>query len=125
MPLLWPRVITLNSVFVAPDATAAEPPDVAASAAEPSEEAGVHIYELFVCPDEVMETISESPIIPFSALETNHELSALSVAITNSVIMARKAACDLSICLATAKEVISELYICPVTAKEANLVIST
>ncbi len=87
--------------------------------------AGVHIYELFVCPDEVMETISESPIIPFSALETNHELSALSVAITNSVIMARKAACDLSICLATAKEVISDLSICPVTAKEANLVIST
>ncbi len=67
------------SVFVAPDATAAEPPEVVASAeeppevaastAEPSEEAGVHIYELFVCPDEVMKNISESPIIPVSALK--------------------------------------------------------
>ncbi len=54
-------------------AFAAEPPEVAAFAAEPPEavvlytsaplKTGVPTYEHFFCPDEVIETVSESPVI--------------------------------------------------------------
>lgn len=54
-------------------------PEVAASAAELPEVVAVFAtaplktwaptYELFVCPDTVMETICESPVIPVSAME--------------------------------------------------------
>ncbi len=101
-------------------ASAAEAPEVAVPAAEPSEVAGVHFYELFVCPDEVMEPVSESPIIPVSALETNHEHSALPVAITKTVsefppypIMARKAPCEHYDCPDEAKGDAHELTVCP------------
>ncbi len=58
-------------------APAAEPPEVAASAAELPEvvfataplKTWAPTYELFVCPDTVMETICESPVIPVSAME--------------------------------------------------------
>ncbi len=75
------NAISELSVFVvAPDATAAEPPGVAAFAAEPSE----HTYEHFVCPDEVMEAVSESPVIPVLVVEANHEFSALPVTVAKT-----------------------------------------
>ncbi len=67
-----------------------------------------------------METVSESPIIPVSALETNHEHSALPVAITKTVseftpypIMARKAPCEHYDCPDEAKGDAHELTVCP------------
>lgn len=66
-------------VFIrAPVATAVAPPELAGVFASAPLKTGVPIYELFVCPDEV-ETISESPVIPVSAKEGFHELSALPV----------------------------------------------
>ncbi len=65
------NAISELSVFVvAHDATAAEPP-------EPT-------YEHFVCPDEVMEAVSESPVIPVLVLEANHEFSALPVTVAKT-----------------------------------------
>lgn len=54
-------------------------PEVAGVFASAPFKTGVSTHELFVCPDEVTETIGESPVIPVLALDTNHVLSALPV----------------------------------------------
>lgn len=77
-PITATSAVSKLSVSVeAAVATVAEPPDVAASPAETPEmvkvfpsaplKSGVPTYELFVCTDEVMETISESPL-PLNSL---------------------------------------------------------
>ncbi|XP_026116960.1 uncharacterized protein LOC113095804 [Carassius auratus] len=87
----------------------AEPPEVTASAAEPPEAAGVFAsaplktgvstYEPIVCPDKVMETVSESPVKPVTAIEANQE--SLS---------------ELIVCPVMVKEAIYKLSACPVMA---------
>lgn len=61
-------------VFIrAPVATAVAPPELAGVFASAPLKTGVPIYELFVCPDEVKETVRESPVLPILALEADHE----------------------------------------------------
>lgn len=77
-------VFELSVIFEAPIAIAAEPPEVPVVFTSAPFKARVSTYELFVCPDMVMETVSEFPVIPVLALEANHELSALPVMIAET-----------------------------------------
>ncbi len=81
-----------------PYETTVEPPQVAASAAEPSEMSVVLDCELPPCAVMAKEAICELSPYPVTVKED---------------------VCELSLCSVTAKEVVCEISPCPVTAKEA------
>ncbi len=135
----------------------AEPPEVAAFAAEPPEavvlytsaplKTGVPTYEHFFCPDEVIETVSESPVIhsqpkghswtlclhcpsqggrscalcfPTMAIKADPELGT-AYELSACPVMIKGTAYELSACPVMAIEAIGKLSVCPDTAKEAFL----
>ncbi len=58
-----------------PDCTALDPPEVAASAAEPPEGSVVSVHESLPCPVTTMEAVFESLPCPVTAMEAVSELS--------------------------------------------------
>ncbi len=64
----------VTELYLCPDATTVEPPEVAASAAEPPEVSVVPSYESLSCPVTAMEAICESSFCPFTAKEAICEL---------------------------------------------------
>ncbi len=87
----------VNDLYLFPDVTTVEPPEVAASAAEPSEVSVVTTYESSSCPVAAMEAVYESSC-PVAAMEAVYESSS---------------------CPVTAMEAICESSSCPVAAMEA------
>ncbi len=88
----------VTELYLFPDVTTVEPPEVAASAAEPPEVSVVPSYESLSCPVTAMEAICESLSCPVTAMEAIYESSS---------------------CPVTAMEAVYESSSCPVTAKEA------
>ncbi len=66
---------TVAELSLYPDSTTAEPPTVAASAAEPSEVSVVLNYELSPCPIMAKEAVYELSPCPAPAMEAVYELS--------------------------------------------------
>ncbi len=89
---------TITEHYLSPGVTTVEPPEVAASAAEPPEVSVVPSCESLLCPVTAMEAVCDS----------------LSCAVT-----AMEAVCESLSCLVTAMEAICESLSCPVTAMEA------
>ncbi|XDV17629.1 hypothetical protein PO909_023461 [Leuciscus waleckii] len=59
----------VNELYLFLDATTVEPPEVAASAAEPSEVSVVTVYESSSCPVTAMEAVCKSSFCPLTAME--------------------------------------------------------
>ncbi len=102
----------VNELYLFPDVTTVEPPEVAASAAEPSEVSVVDPYESLSCPVTAMEAVCESSSCPVTAMETVCE--SLSCPVT-----AMEAVYESSSCPVTAMEAVCESLSCPVVAMEA------
>ncbi len=103
-----------NELYLFPDITTVEPPEVVASAAEPSEVSVVTIYESSSCPLTAMEAVCESSSCPVTAMEAVCESSSCPVT-------ALEAICESSSCPVTAMEAVYELPGCSVPATEAAL----
>ncbi len=88
----------VTELYLFPDVTTVEPPEVAASAAEPPEVSVVTSYESLSCPVTAMEPVCESLSCPVTAME---------------------AVCECSSCPVTAMEAVCESLSCPVVAMEA------
>ncbi len=101
----------VNDLYLFPDVTTVEPPEVAASAAEPSEVSVVTTYESSSCPVTAMEAICESLSCPVAAMEAVYESSC--------PVAAMEAVYESSSCPVTAMEAICESSSCPVAAMEA------
>ncbi len=82
----------VTELYLFPDVTAVEPPEVAASAAEPPEVSVVPSYESLSCPVTAMEAVCESLSCPVTAMEAVCE--SLSCPVT-----AMEAVCESSSCL--------------------------
>lgn len=67
-----------------PVTTAAELPEAVGVFASAPLKTGVSTYEPFVCPDKVMETVSESPVKPVSVIKASHDLSILPETVTKT-----------------------------------------
>ncbi len=65
----------VNELYLFPDVTTVEPPEAAASAAEPSEVSVVTIYESLSYPVTVMKAIYESSSCPVTAMEAKRMLT--------------------------------------------------
>ncbi len=122
----------VNKLYLFPDVTTVEPPEVAASAAEPSEVSVVTIYESSSCPVTAMEAICESSSCPAMAMEAVCESSSCPVAAMEVVyessscpVTAMEAVYEYSSCPVTAMEAVYESSSCPVTAKEAACELSS
>ncbi len=116
--------ITELSVFVeAPDGTAVEPLEVAASAAESPEVSVVSTYQLSPCPVMAKEAVCELSPCPVTAKEAVCELSPCPVTAMEAVfessscsITAMEAVCELSPCVELATVAINEPSLAHVTA---------
>ncbi len=111
-----------KELFLVPYETTVEPPEVAASAAEPSEVSVVLNYELPICPVTVRETVSELPAYPVTARGAVPESSSCPVTAMEAVC--ESTSCEPSSCPVTAMEPVCESSSfepssCPVTAMEA------
>ncbi len=102
----------VTELYLFPDVTTVEPPEVAASAAEPPEVSVVPSYESLSCPVTAMEAVCESLSCPVTAMEAVCE--SLSCPVT-----AMEAVCKSLSCPVTAMEAVDESLSCPVTAMEA------
>ncbi len=102
----------VTELYLFPDVTTVEPPEVAVSAAEPPEVAVVPSYESLSCPVTAMEAVCESLSCPVTAMEAVYE--SLSCPVT-----AMEVVCESLSCPVTAMEAIYESLSCPVTAMEA------
>ncbi len=93
---------TVTEHYLSPGVTTVEPPEVAASAAEPSEvsvvPSCVSIYDLSACPVTAIEAVCEASCCPVTSME---------------------AVCDLLPCSELAMEACHELLSCPNPTKEA------
>ncbi len=114
----------VNKLYLFPDITTVEPPEVAASAAESSEVSVVTTYESSSCPVTAMEAVYESSSCPVTAMEAVCELSSCSVTAMEAVyelpgcsVMATEAAFEPLACSEPAEEAISELSLCSELAK--------
>ncbi len=117
---------TIAELSLYPDGTIVEPPEVAASAAEPLEVSVVPTYELrscpvlakeaicelSSCPVTVKEAICEPSVCPFTAMEAVYDPSFCPVTV-------KEAVCEPSVCLVTAMETVYDPSFCPVKAMEA------
>ncbi len=88
---------TVTEHYLSPGVTTVEPPEVAASAAEPPEVSVVPSCESLLCPVTAMEAICDSLSCPVTAME---------------------AVCESLSCPVTAMEAVCEPLSCPVTATE-------
>ncbi len=102
----------VTELYLFPDVTTVEPPEVAVSAAEPPEVSVVPSYESLSCPVMAMEAICESLSCPVTAMEAVYE--SLSCPVT-----AMEAVCESLSCPVTAMEAVCESLSCPATAMEA------
>ncbi len=93
---------TIAELSLHPDGTTVEPPEVAASAADPLEVSVVPTYELSFCPITAMEAICDSSSCPVTDMEAVCESSSCSVTAT-------EAAFENLPCSEPAEEAISEL----------------
>ncbi len=116
----------VNDLYLFPDVTTVEPPEVAAFAAEPSEVSVVTTYESLSCPVTAMEAVCESSSCPVTAMEAICESLSCPVATMEAVyeslscpVTAMEAVCESSSCPVTAMEAICESLSCPVAAMEA------
>ncbi len=75
----------VNELYLFPDVTTVEPPEVAASAAEPSEVSVVNAYESSSCPVMAMEAVCELLPCFELATEANNEPSFAHVTATEAV----------------------------------------
>ncbi len=71
----------VNDLYLFPDVTTVEPPEVAASAAEPSEVSVVTTYDSSSCPVTAMEAVYESSSCPVTAMEAVCESLSFPVAL--------------------------------------------
>ncbi len=106
-----------KELSLVPYETTVEPPEVAASAAEPSELSVVLNYELPICLVTVRETFSEIPAYPVTAMEAVCESSSYSVMALEAVC--KFSSCEPSSCNVMAMEVNYELLSCPDPTEEA------
>ncbi len=88
---------TVTEHYLSPGVTTVEPPEVAASAAEPPEVSVVPSCESLLCPVTAMEAVCDSLSCPVTAME---------------------AVCESLSCPVTAMEAVCEPLSCPVTATE-------
>ncbi len=103
---------TIAELSLYPDSTTAEPPTVAASAAEPSEVSVVLNYELSPCPITAKEAVYELSPCPAPAMEAVYDLSPCPA-------QAMEAVYESLSCPVTAMEAVYESLSCPVTTIEA------
>ncbi len=103
----------VTELYLFPDVTTVEPPEVAASAAEPPEVSVVPSYESLSCPVTAMEAVCESLSCPVTAMEAFCE--SLSCPVT-----AMEAICELLPCFELATEAINEHSFAHVTAYELS-----
>ncbi len=102
----------VTELYLFPDVTTVEPPEVAASAAEPPEVPVVPSYESLSCTVTAMEAVYESLSCPVTAMEAVCESSSCPVT-------AMEAVYESSSCPVTAMEAVYESLSCPVAATEA------
>ncbi len=113
----------VNELYLFPDVTTVEPPEMAASAAEPSEVSVVDTYESLSCPVTAMEAVCECSSCPVTAMEAVCES-------LSCPVVAMEAICELLPCFELATEAINEpsfahvtayeLLSCPESAEEAG-----
>ncbi len=99
---------SVSELYLFPEATTVEPPEVAVSAAEPSEVSVVTVCKTLSCPVMATKPVCELLSSPESATEAVYELF-------SCPDPAEEATNELSVLLITAKDSVSELYDCPVT----------
>ncbi len=121
----------VTELYLFPDVTTVEPPEVAASAAEPPEVSVVPSYESLSCPVTAMEAVCESLSCPVTAMEAVCEslscpvtameavCESLSCPVTAMEAVCESLSCESSSCPVTAMEAIYESLSCPVAATEA------
>ncbi len=101
-------------VMVKETVTTVEPPEVAVSAAEPSEVSVVTTCKLSSCPVTAMEAVYEPSSCPVMAMEAVYESS-------SGPVTAKETICEFPSCFITAMEAVYELPGCTVPATEAAL----
>ncbi len=116
----------VTELYLFPDVTTVEPPEVAASAAEPPEVSVVPSYESLSCPVTAMEAVCESLSCPATAMEAVCDCSSCPVTAMEAVceslscpVTAMEAVCESLSCPVTAMVAVCESLSCPVTAMEA------
>ncbi len=117
----------VNELYLFPDVTTVEPPEVAASAAEPSEVSVVNTFESSSCPVTAMEAVCELLPCFELATEANNEPSFAHVTATEAVFEhlyrsepAMVADCELSVYLISANVSDFELSVLPVSGKKST-----
>ncbi len=118
---------TVADLSLFPDGTAVEPPEVAASAAEPPEVSVVSVCESLSCPVTAMEAVCDSSFCPVMAMEAVCDSSSYPVMATEAALEhlscsepAEKAISELSPHSETAMVSDFELSVLPVSVKESK-----
>ncbi len=104
---------TVAELSLYSDGTTVEPPEEAASSAEPLEVSVVPTYELSSCSVPAKEAVCELSACPVTAMEVICELHVCP-------ITAMEAVCELPVCPVTATETAYKLLSCSEPAMEAN-----
>ncbi len=114
----------VNKLYLFPDFTTVEPPEVAVSAAEPSEVSVVKTHESSSCPVTAMDAVYESSSCPVTAMDAVYESSSCPVTAMEAVyelpgcsVTATEASFEPLPCSEPAEEAISELSLCSGLAK--------